>query len=75
MSEAYLFQQYFFHCPVAAINVTICRQTFRVSAIGRSTAIVRTEHDCSHATSSSDGFCFPDFRNCFTSPRFKAKVI
>lgn len=42
-------QQRPFHCPAAAIRVTLYRQTFIVSGIGSSAVAVQHDHDCSHA--------------------------
>ncbi|WP_186080563.1 hypothetical protein [Burkholderia gladioli] len=42
-------QQRPFHCPIAAIPVTLYRQTFIVAGIGSSAAAVQRDHDCSRA--------------------------
>lgn len=44
-----MIQQHPFHCPAAAIRVTLYRQTFIVSGIGRSAAAAQHDHDCSRA--------------------------
>lgn len=44
-----MIQQRPFHCPAAAIRMTLYRQTFIVSGISSSAAVKQHDHDCSHA--------------------------
>ncbi|MCA8005171.1 hypothetical protein [Burkholderia cenocepacia] len=40
-------QQHPFHCPAAAVRVTLYRQTFIVSGISSSIATKQHDYDCS----------------------------